>query len=277
MLSTTGAPSASNPVVSGEALGTTGPFSTASLENQHMFRLSGYGSGGPDVSIGFFSFDGIGDITGTIYEDQAGTLSTTSASGNYTVDADTGRVLFSAPQQGQTLGTHTFVAYVIPPPATLTQASCAKPASCITGFLVGTTDATAQAGVLEFQTPSSAPPPPFGVTSVVGYYALAPDELPSPMSPATEGFFDAIPSSGTIQLTEDVSFGNANYCNYGTLSQTCNLLVNSDALNPSAYSVNSNGTGTVGGETVSVTNGNVVFYINESPLNLYPSVVVAEQ
>jgi hypothetical protein len=51
-----------------------------------------------------------------------------------------------------------------------------------------------------------------------------------------------------------------------------------EAISPSGtYSVNSNGTGAIGGETVSVTNGNVIFYIDESPLNLHPSVMVIEQ
>jgi hypothetical protein len=44
-----------------------------------------------------------------------------------------------------------------------------------------------------------------------------------------------------------------------------------------SYSVNSNGTGLFGGGVVSVTNGSAVFYIDESPTNLHPSVVVAEQ
>jgi len=43
------------------------------------------------------------------------------------------------------------------------------------------------------------------------------------------------------------------------------------------YAVNSNGTGLFGGGVVSVTNGSAVFYIDESPTNLHPSVVVAEQ
>jgi hypothetical protein len=43
------------------------------------------------------------------------------------------------------------------------------------------------------------------------------------------------------------------------------------------YSVNPNGTGTFGGGTTSVTNGNVTFYIDESPINLHPSIIVAEQ
>jgi hypothetical protein len=64
----------------------------------------------------------------------------------------------------------------------------------------------------------------------------------------------------------------------------CTLLQPNLAISPFAsgsdngtYSVNSNGTGTVGGETVAVTNGNVIFYIDESPINAHPSLVVVEQ
>jgi len=43
------------------------------------------------------------------------------------------------------------------------------------------------------------------------------------------------------------------------------------------YSVNSDGTASIGGETAAITNGNVIFYLDESPLNLHPAVMVAEQ
>jgi hypothetical protein len=43
------------------------------------------------------------------------------------------------------------------------------------------------------------------------------------------------------------------------------------------YSVSSNGTATVGGGTVAFTNGNVIYYIDESPINSHPSVTVIEQ
>jgi hypothetical protein len=45
-----------------------------------------------------------------------------------------------------------------------------------------------------------------------------------------------------------------------------------------SYTINSSGTGSFGGSAiVSVTNGNVIFYIDESPTNPHPSVIVAEQ
>jgi hypothetical protein len=285
MAATTGIPSPANPVASGEAISTTGPFGNASLFNTHMFHIGGESSTGPDVSVGIFTFDGQGAVGGTIYEDAAGTLGTTQASGIYSVDSSTGRVALSAPQVGQTLGAHLLVGYVIPAPGTLTRLNCLQPASCVTGFLLGT-DATAQAGILEFQTSAVPPPPPFYNNFVAGYYAFGTDEPIDSLTPTLDGFANAAPTAGSttsgkfgspVALSQDVDYSDVNYCNIAGLQQTCQLLF-TDLLNSgSGYVVNSNGTGTFGGGTVSVTNGNVVFYIDESPLNGHPAVVVAEQ
>ena len=283
MLSTTGTPGAGTPTISGEAIGTSGPFSFSSLQNAHIFRMSGSSSAGPDVSIGLLNFDGLGSVTGTIYQDQAGTLGTTAATAVYSVDSNTGRTNLSAPVTGQTLGAHPFTAYIVPPSSTLTRSDCVNPTNCITGFIVGTTDSTAQAGVLEFQTPLIAPPPPFFNDYVAGYYAYGSDELLAPSTTVLEGFSRAQPSttnstSGSLFVNQDSSNGDPNYCVFAGLAQACNLLINNDQLNPgSSYTVNTNGTGTVDGQSISVTNGNVIFYIHESPLDTSPSIIVAEQ
>ena len=63
------------------------------------------------------------------------------------------------------------------------------------------------------------------------------------------------------------------------------MLVPNESLQ-GAYSVNPNGTGTFGNGKVAVTNGSVVFYIDQSTMTLnqgsvvldpHPSIVVAEQ
>ncbi len=276
--------SAAQPVIGGEAISTSASFSNASLLYSQMFHIGGVApscaalsTGCPDVSVGALTFDGVGSLSGTVYEDQAGTLGTASLSGVYSVDATTGRTTFSAPAIGQSLGIHTFVAYVIPVPANLTNAACSTPASCVTGFLVGT-DNTAQDGMLEFQTSAFGPPPSFGSGFVVGDFAYGTDE--SLMAPTTnlEGTVNALPSSSSVTAgsfdsqLQDSNFGNPNYCS----QPGCLLLMPNQSLT-GAYSVNSNGTGSFGGGTVSVTNGKVVFYIDESPLNVYPAIIVAEQ
>jgi hypothetical protein len=266
--------SASHPILSGETITTAGSFSTLSLQNSHMFHIGGVSSTGPDVSIGVLNFTGLGTVTGTVFEDQAGTLGSTAVSGNYSVDPNTGRANFSASQTNQTLGSHSFVGYLIPPSAELTRAGCATPSSCVTGFLVGT-DSSAQDGMLEFQTSTTAPPPPFYNAYVLGDFSFGAQEALSQSNTMSEGSTSATAISstanntGTVAVFRDTSYGD---CWQGA----CRTLI-ADEQGSGSYTVNTNGTGTFGGQTVSVTNGRVIFYLDESPLNLYPSVIVAEQ
>jgi hypothetical protein len=276
MLSSTGTPSAANPIVTGEAISAAGPFSAQSLQNSHMFHIAGLAPTGPDASIGILSFDGVGSVSGAQYGDQAGSLGTTSLSGSYTVNASSGRVAFLASStNSQSLGDHPLVAYVVPVPSTLTRQDCVTLASCVTGFLVST-DATAQAGLLEFQTPSIAPPPPFSILYVAGYYFYGTDEAMDSATPLINGASTANPTGAKYGAVQSVNYPvNSFYCQQ---EPSCALLLPNEAISPSgAYAVNSNGSGSVGGETVAVTNGNVIFYIDESPINLHPSVVVVEQ
>jgi hypothetical protein len=276
MLATTGTPSAANPLVSGEAIAAPGPFSAGSLQNSHMFHIAGLAPGGPDASIGILSFDGISNVSGTQYGDQAGTLGTTSLSGSYTVNAATGRVAFlPSSTNNESLGDHVLVAYVVPVASTLTRQDCIVLASCVTGFLVGT-DQTAQAGLLEFQTPTTAPPPPFSTVYVAGYYFYGTDEGLDTATPLIDGASIANPTGSTYGGVQSVSYASSSF--YCVQEPGCTLLLPNEAISPSGtYSVNSNGTGTIGGETAAVTNGNVTFYIDESPINSHPSVMVIEQ
>jgi len=279
----TNSPSGAAPIVGGEAVATASSFSDASLQNGHMFHIGGVTSGSADVSIGVLAFDGIGTVSGTEFEDQAGTQGTTAISGNYAIDSATGRATFSAPQLGQSLGTHPFVAYVIQAPANLTRQSCSTPANCFTGFLVGT-DSSVQDGIMEFQTPTTAPPPPFTNVYIAGDYAYGTDEILDSMMPAFEGVAYAQPSgasttTGTLgpnpavsqSFIQDVSYS----CKAESPQPSCVLLPSQ--LLSGSYSIKSSGTGTFGGETVSVSNGNVTVYMDESPANLHPAIVVVEQ
>lgn len=273
IVANTGTPGASNPVIGGEVISTTGPFSAASLQNTHIFHTGGLASNGPDPNIGILQFDGVGGFTGTQYEDQAGTLGTASLSGSYSVDGSTGRLVLSAPTQTQNVGDHPLVGYVIPVPATLTRENCAQLASCVTGFLLSS-DSTAQAGQLEFQTSLTAPPPPFSTLYITGYLFYGTDEILDVSSLLLAGTSFANPTGSKYAGIQSVSYPNPTYC----LQSGCAVLVPNEALSASGtYGVSSNGAATVGGETVAVTNGNVTFYIDESPLNAHPSVTVVEQ
>lgn len=285
IIASTDSLSASQPIIGGEAITTAASFTNASLENSHIFRIGGLTSSAADVSIGALTFDGVSAVSGTEYEDQAGTLATTAISGGYSVDPASGRTVFVA-GQGQNLGAHPFIAYVIPAASTLSRTNCSAPADCVTGFLVGT-DASAQDGILEFQTLSLAPPPPFINLYVSGNFSYGTAESLDPLVPNLEGDVYASPSgtnstTGSLGQTPGTSLPFIQDVSYGDTTQfcvpqsVCYLLMPNQSLSGS-YSVNSNGTGQFGGGVVSVTNGSAVFYIDESPTNLHPSVVVAEQ
>jgi hypothetical protein len=218
----------------------------------------------------------VSSVSGTQYEDNAATLGTTALSGSYTVDSSTGRVAFVPSQtNNESLGDHPLVVYAIPVPGSLTRQNCVILASCVTGFLVST-DESAQAGLLEFQTPTLGPPPPFSNLYVAGYYFYGTDETLNAATPLFNGAADANPTGAAYGGVQSVNYStNSFYCQ---VEPTCALLHPNDPLSiGGTYSVSSNGTGTIGGETVAVTNGNVIFYIDESPINSTPSVMVEEQ
>jgi hypothetical protein len=275
---TTDALSAAHPLLSGEALTTSSTFSNASLQNSHMLAIGGLASSGPDVSIGLLAFDGQGGVTGSVYEDQAGTLSTTQVSAIYSVDSSTGRAPFTTPQNTQTIGAHTFVAYLIPPSANLTHTNCSIPASCVTGFVVGN-DNTAQDGLLEFQIPTNGPPPPFTNRYVAGDFVYGTTESLDSIAASFEGDVYATPSSSN---TTGGNLGTSQFpfyqdSSYGCIGTNCPVFIPEDTFT-GAYTFGASGIGTFGGGLiVSVTNGNVSFYIDESPSNTHPSVIVAEQ
>lgn len=275
----TGVPSATSPVVGGEAIRTNGPFSNASVQNDHIFRTGGLSPSGPDANVGILQFDGGGSFTASQFEDQAGTIGTASMSGSYSVDASTGRLVLLAPTEFQNVGDHPLVAYVIPVSGSLMRQNCVQLASCVTGFLVST-DASAQGGEMEFQTPTIAPPPPFSNLFVSGYFFYGTDEMLDPSSAVFAGASNADPTGSKYAGIQSASYPNSTYC----LQPGCALLLPNETIAVAgsgfagaSYSVNSNGTGSIGGETVAVTNGNVTFYIDESPTNSHPAVMVVEQ
>lgn len=268
----TGTPGPSTPVIGGEAIATSGPFGTSSLQSSQIFHTSGLAASGPDVNIGILQFDGVGDVSGTQYDNQAATLGTTQLSGNYVADPNTGRLSFTATAAGQSLGDHPLVGYLIPPPSTLVRQDCVNLAMCVTGFLLST-DSSVQAGQLEFQTPVVAPPPPFSNLYIAGYYFYGTDEMMDADSPVLDGAASANPNNAGLQAIQSVSYPNSTYCQ----QSGCAVLVPNETMATATYSVSSNGSGKVAGETVAVTNGNIIFYLDNSPLNSHPSVIILEQ
>lgn len=278
---TTDALSASHPLVSGEALTTASSFSATSLSNNNILAMGGVAGQGPDVSVGLLTFDGISAVGGTIYEDQAATLSSTPVSAVYQVDGTTGRATFTAPQQGQSVGNHGFVAYLIPPSPSLSHLQCSVPATCVTGFVVGT-DGTAQDGIFEFQAQMLAPP--FTNRYIEGDYVYGTIENLDASSATFEGDVFATPSAsnntgGTLGATSNEIYAPFTQDSVYCFQSSCPQFVSQDVFHGS-YSLNSNGSGVGsfgGGPIVSITNGNVNISIDESPTNAHPSITIAEQ
>lgn len=247
ILAATDALSASHPLVCGEAMTTTAPFNPASLPNSYMLHMTGVSGSAPDPNIGVLTFDGLGAFSGTVYENQGATLGMTAVSGNYFIDSATGRLTLAAQQTSQNLGAHPFVAYIIPT------------TSGTAAFLVST-DASVQAGALEFQA-LNPPAATFRNADVAGGYLFGTDD---PTDAAS------LSLTGTLSAT-----GTGNQAGNEDMSSAGSLLPNQGFTG--SYSVSKNGSGNFGGETVSVTNGKTVYSLDESLLDLHPTITVAEQ
>jgi len=93
-------------------------------------------------------------------------------------------------------------------------------------------------------------------------------------SPVFAGATLLNPTGNHYSAVQSASYPNSTYCQ----QPNCSLLLPNETINVSGkYAVNANGTGSIGGETVAVTNGSVTFYFDESPLDLEPAVFVIEQ
>jgi hypothetical protein len=239
------------PLITGEATSTSaGTFSQATLSNSHIFRFGGYVPGSPDVAVGVLHFDGLGAVSGTSYERSGGTPNATTVSAQYVVDPTTGRFTFAGtgiPVVGYALATS---------------------ASGITGYIVGTGESAAS-GTMEFQTNSYPPGYQFG--PIIGQYGLGTDEM--------------LDSQSTVIIGNEFPARNgqlgtsAPYVNY-LYSSNLTGLIPFQEFDLFQYTWSPDGSGTYGGNTYMVTNGSAkgskFFYIDTSPLNAHPAVVVGQ-
>jgi hypothetical protein len=239
---------ATHPLLSGQVLGAAGPFEESALQGNYLVRSEGLSSGAPDPNIGVLTFDGVSSVKGTIYENDAGLATANPTSASYSVGSNA-RLSF-ATNTNQTLGPHPFVGYL------------ASLASGV-GALLISTDPSAQAGLLEFQSPTP-PIQPFGNSSLTGPYILGTDEN------LDANTWDYV---GTTSP-------NGNGDEAGCLCDVSGPGIGNFSANQqffASYSVGKSGVGFFGGQSVAVTNGTSTFYIDESPLNIHPAVVVMEK
>jgi len=232
------------PLITGDAATSAGPFSQATLSNSHIYRFGGYVPGSPDVGVGVLHFDGSAAVSGTNYEESGGTATATTLSAQYAVDPATGRFSFS--------GTGApVVGYAVPS------------ASGVTGYLVGT-GASAASGTMEFQTNSY--PPGYQFTPITSICGLGTEEMLDPQSTVFAGVEDPTTNGGVAGST-------ASYLDSSNLLGLYPL----QEFELFKFTWNADGSGTWGGNTYMVTSQSKFFYIDISPLNGHPAVVVGEK
>ena len=241
--------SATNQIISGEAIASAGPFSNATLAGSHMLRASALNRSGSNpgarTTIGVLTFDGknAGGVTGTLFDDEAGTKRTTNilqGAATYSVDQNTGRIAFTG------VGTDSPVGYV------------ARTGSGVTAFLVGT-DSGAADGALEFQSGAGAN---FKTSALDGTYSFGTDENVD-YSIANE--------------THVARFASGTTTASGMSDQSqprANGLLGSQPYSQ-AFVFNAEGIGTAGSNPA-VTNGTRIFFIDETATT-NPSITVAEK
>lgn len=234
-----------HPLITGEAVASAGPYSQSTLSNSHIYRFGGHVPGSPNVGVGVLHFDGSAAASGTAYERSGGTANVTTLSAQYAVDPTSGRFTFS--------GTGIpVVGYAVPS------------SSDITGYLVGT-GASAASGTMEFQTDSYPPGYEFG--PIGGKYGLGTEEMFDPQTTAFAGVEQAGPNGGIS--TNNIS----------TYVDSSNLtgLIPFQEFELFKYTWSADGSGTYGGNTYMVTNQSKFFYIDISPLNGHPAVIVGQK
>jgi hypothetical protein len=237
--------SAGHPAVTGEAALSGGTFSQSSLSDSHIYRLGGAVHGTPDLNIGVLHFDGAGGLSGVALARAAGEPSATSLAGNYAIDPTLGRVTFS--------GT------AIPAVGYL-----ALDTNGLTAYMIGT-GASAASGVMEFQTDNY--PPGYEFNPVTRPYGFVVDEMFDPLTTVFVGNIN-VDNTGTNGGLND---------SYLDGSSALNGLLPFQSFELFAMTFGADGTGTFGGNTYMVTNGHKVFYIDISPLNSHPAIVVGQQ
>ena len=244
LFNSTQAASVAGPLITGESIAAAGPYSQATLNGSHIYRFGGEIPGSPDVGIGVLHFDGSAAVSGTAYERSGGTASATTVAAQYSVDPATGRVVFS--------GTATpVIGYATQAP------------TGITAFLVGT-GSSAASGTMEFQ--NNTYPPGYQFGPIGGNYGVAAEEMLDAQTTVAAGLENPGPSGGLA-----LSSAGAYLDSSGPTG-----LVPFQEFDMFKYTWIADGSGTYGGNTFMVTNQAKFFYIDVSPLNGHPVVVVGQ-
>jgi hypothetical protein len=218
------------PEFSGQAIATSSSFSASSVSPNYIFHFTGSSSETPSSSIGLASFSsasspGIsGTVSGSMDEYSGGTASTQSLTGTYALAGLSGRLDIT----GATVSTS--------PTCYLTNPFDGVSAFCIS------TDSTASFGIFDTQ-----PAATYNSSSLSGNFFFGSGE------PANDTVSDlsgvALISSGNLQGVQDASAQSG----FSLASPFTAIL-----------SINADGSGNLGPNTVAVTNGTALYFIDES-------------
>jgi hypothetical protein len=213
-------------VFSGRAIATPSSFSSSSVLPNYVFRFSGGSSGGAAAAIGLAGFSGgiSGTVAGSIYQYWGGTASYQKLTGTYGFTEASGRLAISG------TGSETS------PICYLT-----GPLDGVSGFCIST-DSTASLGVLDAQ-----PAATYGNSSLSGNFFFGSMEPGDNTVPDLSGVVSI--SSGSLTGTEDES-----------APAGLSLASPFSAM----LSINASGSGSLGADTVAVTNGTVLYFIDEA-------------
>jgi hypothetical protein len=233
--------SASNGTVeAGRAIATASAFTASALSGNYIVHTSGNSSSAASVDLELLTMTPgggqAGTLSGTVYSDGGGNGAATTSLSNvaYNIDPALGRVALGNPSDNLP------VLYVT------------TPTDGISAFVVGV-NADAEEGVIEFQ-----PSQTYSTASVAGTYFFGTED-PGDNSINDEVGATTVTNSGSASGTVDTSGASA--------------LQPGVPFNATVTISNSNGTGNLGSQTVAITNGTKIFYIDESA----GVIVVAEQ
>ena len=224
----------------GRAIATGNSFTASALSGNYILHASGNSNSSASVNLDLLTTIAggaqTGTLSGTVYSDGGGSSAATTTLSNvaYNVDPASGRVA---------LGNSTDNLPVL---------YLTTPTDGISAFVVGV-NADAQEGVIEFQ-----PSQTYSTASVAGTFFFGTED-PGDNTVYNDAGSATVSSSGSASTTLDSST---------TAGLTPNV-----PFNTTVTIANSNGTGNVGSQTVAITNGTKIFYIDETS-NV---IVVAEQ
>lgn len=230
------------PEFSGRAIATSSSFTASAISPNYIFRFTGSSPGAAAASIGQASLSsgsppGIsGTVSGTVDHYVGGTATSQSLTGTYAFTALSGRLGITGPNAATS------------PVCYLTNPFDGVAAFCIT------TESSASFGIFDVQ-----PAATYSSSSLSGNFYFGSSEPGDNTVPDLSGV--ASISSGTFQGVRDVSAQSGL-----SLASSFNATL----------SINADGFGSLGANTVAMTNGTALYFIDETG-NLSPLVQVLEQ